>query len=117
MKRLLLLLLVASTSLLGQNQYTISGYISDEATGEALIGANIWAPTQRVGTSSNVYGFYSLTLPEGTHVVRLQYLGYATMNFEIELTENIDQNFEMKGAENFLDEVEVIASEGVKIEE
>src|SRR5210317_973711 len=107
----LLLLCMASSTLWGQNQYTISGYISDQASGEALIGANIWAPTQRVGTSSNVYGFYSLTLPEGTHVVRLQYLGYATMNFEIELTENIDQNFEMKGAENFLDEVEVIASE------
>ncbi len=113
----LLLLCMASSTLWGQNQYTISGYISDQASGEALIGANIWAPTQRVGTSSNVYGFYSLTLPEGTHVIRLQYLGYATLNFEVNLVENLDQNFEMEGVDNLLNEVEVIASEGVKIEE
>ena len=117
MKPLLLLLCMASSTLWGQNQFTISGYISDQASGEALIGANIWAPTQRVGTSSNVYGFYSLTLPEGTHVIRLQYLGYATLNFEVNLVENMDQNFEMEAVDNVLNEVEVIASEGVKIEE
>ena len=117
MKRLLLLLCMASSTLWGQNQFTISGYISDQASGEALIGANIWAPTQRVGTSSNVYGFYSLTLPEGMHVIRLQYLGYATLNFEVNLVENMDQNFEMEAVDNVLNEVEVIASEGVKIEE
>ena len=84
MKNLFILAFVlGSLSSFAQNRFTISGYISDDANGEALVAANIWSPDARVGTSTNGYGFYSLTLPAGKHIVQLQYLGYATQNFEV----------------------------------
>jgi hypothetical protein len=64
MKNLYILAFVlGSLSSFAQNRFTISGYISDDANGEALVAANIWSPDARVGTSTNGYGFYSLTLP------------------------------------------------------
>ena len=57
--------------------YTISGYIRDTASGEALIGANIFETAQYRGTSANNFGFYSLTLPEGRHEVAASFVGYS----------------------------------------
>ena len=42
---------------------TINGYIRDRETKEALIGANIYDAKLQKGTTSNQYGFYSITLP------------------------------------------------------
>ena len=118
MKNIYLLLFVCGTlSITAQNRFTISGYISDDANGEALIAANIWSPDARVGTSSNAYGFYSLTLPAGKHIIQLQYLGFATQNFEVDLRANTDKNFQMVAAESLLNEVDVVASGSVKIED
>ena len=108
---------LGSLSSFAQNRFTISGYISDDANGEALIAANIWSPDARVGSSSNAYGFYSLTLPAGKHIIQLQYLGYATQNFEVDLRANTDKNFQMVAAESLLNEVDVVASGSGKIED
>jgi hypothetical protein len=118
MKNLFILAFVlGSLSSFAQNRFTISGYISDDANGEALIAANIWSPDARVGSSSNAYGFYSLTLPAGKHIIQLQYLGYATQNFEVDLRANTDKNFQMVAAESLLNEVDVVASGSGKIED
>ncbi|MBT7660248.1 MAG: carboxypeptidase-like regulatory domain-containing protein, partial [Bacteroidetes bacterium] len=113
----ILAFVLSSLSSFAQSRFTISGYISDDANGEALVAANIWSPDARVGTSTNGYGFYSLTLPAGKHVIQLQYLGYATQNFEVNLQSNTDRNFQMIAAENVLNEVDVVASGSVKIED
>ena len=66
MKKTLLLILFPII-IFAQNEklYTLSGYISDLNNGESLIGVNIVVDSLNVGTTSNSYGFYSLTLPEG----------------------------------------------------
>lgn len=46
-------------------RFTISGYVTDGASSETLIGANVLDSRQRVGTTTNPFGFYTLTLPEG----------------------------------------------------
>ena len=43
-----------------------------------------------------------LPLPEGKHVLRLTYLGYANRDFEINLMQNISSNFELIASENML---------------
>jgi len=48
-----------------QEKYTVSGYILDKETGESLIGVNVIWKEKLQGTTSNTYGFFSLTLPEG----------------------------------------------------
>ena len=79
-----------------QQNFTISGYIKDKASGETLIGANIINisnPSQ--GTSTNLYGFYSLTLPEGTYTIGCTYLGFQDRFFEILLNKSLTLDIEM----------------------
>jgi hypothetical protein len=56
--------------------FTLSGYVQDAETGERLIAAAIFCPELGKGTVTNEYGFYSLTLPDGTRTVRASYIGY-----------------------------------------
>ena len=57
-------------------RYTVSGYVRD-AAGETLVNATIWDATSKVGTITNEYGYFSITLPEGVHLLRYSYLGFA----------------------------------------
>jgi len=56
-------------------RHTLSGYIRD-GNGESLINATIYDLTNRIGTTTNEYGFYSITLPEGSHQLRFSYIGF-----------------------------------------
>ena len=51
--------------LCAQEKYTISGYIKDSANGESLIGATVVLRELSAGNITNVYGFYSITVPKG----------------------------------------------------
>jgi hypothetical protein len=53
----------------GQEKFTISGYIKDASNGETLIGATVFVREIQGGGVTNVYGFYSVTLPKGTYNV------------------------------------------------
>lgn len=61
-----------------KKKFTISGYISDRESGERLIGASIVVPGSNIGTTSNMYGFYSLTLEQDTGRMQVSYAGYHT---------------------------------------
>ena len=80
-----------------QTNHTLSGYITDAATGETLIGATVWSESVSQGVASNVYGFYTLTLPAAIYEVRVNYIGYASQRFEVDLTsEDVKFNVELK---------------------
>jgi hypothetical protein len=67
---------LASTFASAQNLHTFSGSIKNGETGEILIGASILVKELKtVGVSSNAYGFYSLTIPEGKYSFVIQYIG------------------------------------------
>ena len=92
-----------------QNKYTISGYVKDGKTGEELIGAVvIIKEIPATGVSTNAYGFYSITIPEGTYTVAVQYLGYELNSQQILLKQNIKQNIILKEKSKNLDEIEVV---------
>ncbi|MEM9921849.1 MAG: TonB-dependent receptor, partial [Bacteroidota bacterium] len=96
----LVLILLLGWPLLGQAQqqkYTLSGYVKDASSGETLPGANIYVKDNPVqGASSNNYGFYSLTLPEGTYQLVFSYLGYGDKEYELELMEDQRLNVNLK---------------------
>ena len=58
------------------SKYTISGYIEDARSGEKLIGANVFDAERQVGTTTNMYGFFSLTLPVDSISLSISYIGY-----------------------------------------
>ncbi|TXB62895.1 TonB-dependent receptor [Phaeodactylibacter luteus] len=59
-------------------EVTVSGSVSDEETGETLIGATVAAPSLGLGTTTNEYGFYSLSIPRSDTAVELvfSYVGF-----------------------------------------
>jgi hypothetical protein len=73
-----------------QKRYTISGYIRDSLSRETLIGASITVKSQGKGVSSNQYGFYSITLPEGSYTLVSSFVGYLASEIKVELNNNMD---------------------------
>lgn len=59
-----------------QQRNTISGFITDINTGEALVGATIYEPNQLKGTTTNIFGFFSLTLTQTDCCLQAKYIGY-----------------------------------------
>ncbi len=89
--------------------HTISGYVTDASSGETLIGANVFLTDDKgTGISTNVYGFYSISLPEGTHSITCSYLGFQNQFFEIDLSDNVKLNIKMSAGVT-IDEVVVSA--------
>src|SRR5260221_1833559 len=86
-----LLLLAAGT--LAQNKFSITGYVKDSLSSESLISATIGFNGQQKGVSSNGYGFYSITLPEGQYLISVSYVGYVTKVAAITLDRNLNFNF------------------------
>lgn len=70
------LCMVLFPALLFAQNVTISGYVKEKATGERLTGATVYIPEKNIGTTTNTYGFYSLTLPAGSVELRVSYIGY-----------------------------------------
>lgn len=89
----------------GQEQFTASGYIKDVSNGEALIGATVFIQEISRGTTSNVYGFYSITLPEGAYTIGYQYVGFTSVAKEIVLDKDIRLDLELSPAEEQLKEI------------
>lgn len=88
--------------------FSISGTIKDASNGEDLIGALIGiVEMPGKGTSTNSYGFYSLTLPAGSYTLVFQSLGYQTRKERIELKGNLSLKAELKSAESELSEVQI----------
>jgi TonB dependent receptor/CarboxypepD_reg-like domain/TonB-dependent Receptor Plug Domain len=92
---LLLIFCLAALFSSAQNKYTISGYIRDSLSGETLIGASIIINGQGKGVNSNQYGFYSITLPEGTYPISVSFVGYHLQQSSITLTQNTVLNFSL----------------------
>jgi hypothetical protein len=80
-----------------QNIFVLSGTISDAATGENLPGASVGIDdNQNLGTFSNSYGFYSLSLPEGEQRIRFRFIGYESKIFTVVLNENKNLDAELR---------------------
>ena len=88
-------------------RWTVSGHVRD-AQGETLINATIFDLTTHQGTMTNEYGYYSLTLPEGEHRLRISYIGYEQQTISFHLSKNQVQDIRMK-ANHQLKEVVVTA--------
>lgn len=90
-------------------KFTISGYVTDGTSSETLIGVNIVESHQRQGTTTNPYGFYSITLPEGEATLRFSYLGYGADTYSFILQRDTVLNISMNG-NNQLQEVVIVSN-------
>ncbi|CAM4164477.1 TonB-dependent receptor [Gillisia limnaea] len=88
-----------------QDKAVLNGVVKDASSNETLYGVNILLPTLNAGTVTNEYGFYSIKLPNGTHQIKVSYLGYQELVTEVTIEENKTLNFDLIPASEFLDEV------------
>ncbi|MBT5731305.1 MAG: TonB-dependent receptor plug domain-containing protein, partial [Lentimicrobiaceae bacterium] len=84
---------------------TLAGYITDSENGESLPGATIIIKDLNIGTTSNNYGFYSISLDPGIYTVIYSFIGYADQSYELDLTSDISKNVEMLTSSQQLNEV------------
>ena len=74
----------------------LSGFIKEKGSKELLIGASIAFPKYKTGTTSNAYGFYSISLPADTFEVIVSYVGFAPKAYRIDLQNgDVELNIEM----------------------
>ena len=93
----LLLLVLAAAAARGQTKYSISGTIRDTTSGEVLIGATVSVARgaggegahMEMGATTNAYGFYSVTAPEGKYRVVISFAGYVADTFFVMLNGNL----------------------------
>lgn len=102
------LLLFLSTVTFAQD-FTLSGFMRDASTGEELLYATVLVKETGQGVTTNLYGFYSLTLPKGDYTVQYSYLGMTTMEVQIALSVNIKQDIELSSGGINLDEIVIKA--------
>lgn len=84
----------------GQEKITISGYVYDVANGESIANADIDILSLNVSTQTNVYGFYSLSVPVGTYDVFWSAKGYLNESQTIVLNENLRQDIFLFSEDN-----------------
>jgi hypothetical protein len=112
--RLFFIFILFSFTTFSQETRTIHGYISSKKTGEKLIGSTIYDTIHKVGTLTNEYGFFSLSIPNEATVFRISFGGLESDFFEIKLDEN-EFNFSLNEI-NALDEVVVTAGSKRSVE-
>lgn len=103
----ILFLLLFPVIALSAQEVSISGYIKDNASGEALIGATVYIPELNKATASNSYGFYSLTIPPGNYRVQVSFVGYQTLSDTLMANKNHSLSFSLNEISEQIDEVVV----------
>ena len=64
-------------------QFTVEGTVTDESTGETLVGVNVLAVEARVGVVTNEDGQYRIDLPGSSATLRFSYIGFKQQEFEV----------------------------------
>ncbi|MCX6266155.1 MAG: carboxypeptidase-like regulatory domain-containing protein [Bacteroidetes bacterium] len=93
------------------SRFTLSGYLRDKNTGEALIGANIYVKGTTIGAMTNGYGFYSLTLGSGNYPMVFSFMGYKELMTDIYMNQNIRRSVDMEEDKLEIKEVEIVAAD------
>jgi hypothetical protein len=97
--------LLIALGLQAQEKHTISGVVTDVKTGETLLGATVYVKNTSIGTVTNQYGFYSLTITSGKQDIVFSYIGYETIVKSIDLIDDMSLNFGLGESTGVLDEV------------
>ncbi len=102
---IVILFAILVTNVTASETFTISGFITDSKDGESLPGATIYIKSLNLGTSSNNYGYYSISIPSDKYDISYSFLGYTDTTIAINLTHDTTINIEMISTSEQLREV------------
>jgi hypothetical protein len=114
-KFILLFLMTIFTNLMFCQNVTLSGKTIDKDNGESLLGCNISLQSnlKNYSTTSNEYGFYSITFPKGNYTIKIAYVGYTSQAMDLVMEKNVKLNIELSN-DNQLEEVVVTSKKNDK---
>ena len=104
-KYIAFLFLFVAQIFFSQEKVTINGTVYDNNSNETLIGVSVYFPELKSGTTTNEYGFYSITVPKGNYKIQLSYLGFKSIIEYLNLNENVTKNFKLEEETESLDEI------------
>jgi outer membrane receptor protein involved in Fe transport len=113
---ILFLFLLTTHAQQSTNSFTISGLVMESGSAETLPGVVIVCADPNVGTVSNAFGFYSLTLPQGTREITFSFVGFTAVESTIDLTKDTELNVSLSNVAS-TGEVEIIAEKEERISE
>ena len=96
-------------SLVVAQSVTVNGYVEDMASRERILGASVYIPALQVGTTTNQYGFYSLTTEPGSHLVSVSHVGYDPLWIRLELARDTTLTLALVPSVVGLEDIEVLA--------
>lgn len=109
---LLFAVLFISLTTFAQDKFTLSGIITDTKNNETLIGVNLYFPDLKIGTTTNEYGFYSISVPKGNQTLNISYIGYQNVQKTVSLTQSTKLNIALDENGEMLDEVVIKDNQG-----
>jgi hypothetical protein len=109
MKKLLVILLLncSFASLFAQTTFNITGKITDETTGEELVGVTVFVEKTTHGAISDLNGNFSLSLNPGNYVLTFSYLGFENQIRQVSLKQNTKIDIKLSPSVTQLSELEV----------
>jgi len=96
---------------------TLSGFVEDAVSGEKLIGVSLTAPQRQAGTTTNNYGFYSITVPGDSIYIQLTYTGYQRLDTVVSLIDNTRINFKLQTTSHELEQITISAARTTRIQQ
>ncbi|MBN1925377.1 MAG: TonB-dependent receptor [Prolixibacteraceae bacterium] len=100
-------LLFSPAFLMGVNKYSVSGSVKDASTGEDLIGATVYVREIQLGTTTNSYGYYTLSLTPGIYTFEISFIGYKTYRFTNAIDKDFKQDIKLEPKSEEIGEVVV----------
>jgi iron complex outermembrane recepter protein len=89
-------------------QIKITGKITDEKTGEPVVGATVYIPELKTGAFADGNGVYIINnLPKATVIVQVSFLGYKSIVEKLDLAANESKNFVLEQAITEMNEIVV----------
>ena len=111
-KKLLIVLFIICTKLTlsAETPLLINGTVTDATTGESLIGASVSvSELSGVGTTTNAYGYFSISLPTGKYTLQVQYVGYQLFETVVDAKNAKLMHIKLTPKSQELKEVEITA--------
>ncbi len=109
---LFLLSILFATPSFAQQKFTISGTVFSQKTGERLINASVKVVDRSIGTITNEYGFFSLSLPTANYTIEISSIGLEEKTIEVLLDKNIKLDIALSEKEQRLQDVTVTSATG-----
>jgi iron complex outermembrane receptor protein len=75
-----------------KSSFTLSGKVTDEATGQALQGATIYITELKKGVVTNDKGLFQIQLASGSYIIEASYIGYTINTKNIIISNNLELN-------------------------